>query len=327
MSKSLRPYPTALLNPCADPTFKILFTSSNKDSINALTEFLCAVIGKKVTDVSLQPNELSGESSDDKQAEFDITCKIDGEYANIEIQGQNQYLSYGKRAEYHVAHLLNHYTPKGMDWADLPKVYQISVLNFVFDKENKSAVNYYKFQNEKMRTVGECMNIIFIELPKIASLPDDLETLTETELWGKFFIYAPRKDKQDFVKQICKKIRGIKMADNVLSFISEDEANWIRETRYWTHVSDTISARNAAIRTGKAEGMEMGKKEGLKQGLQQGIQQGIQEGIQQGKKETQLQIAKNLLSLNSLPIEQIAEITNIPITELKKMLIQHPPKA
>ena len=55
------------------------------------------------------------------------------------------------------------------------------------------------------------------------------------------------------------------MADNVLSFISEDEANWIRETRYWTHVSDTISARNAAIRTGKAEGMEIGKKEGLKQ--------------------------------------------------------------
>lgn len=58
MSKSFRPYPTALLNPCADPTFKILFTSSNDLSQAALTEFLCDILGKSVTEVTLQPSFL-----------------------------------------------------------------------------------------------------------------------------------------------------------------------------------------------------------------------------------------------------------------------------
>lgn len=319
MSKTLRPYPTALLNPCADPIFKILFTSEKQESREALTSFLCAVIGKNVTDVVLQPNELAGEDLNDKQTEFDITCKIDGEFANIEIQGQNQFLSYGKRAEYHAAHLLNHYTPKGMDWKDIPNVYQISVLNFIFDNETKNSINHYKMKNDELRTVGGCLNIIFIELPKIEILPDDVEKLTETELWGKFFLYASRVEKQDFVKKIFAKKRGIEMAGNVLSFISEDEANWIQETRYWTHVSDTISAKNAAIRMGKEEGLKQGIQQGLQQGIQEGIQQGLQEGLKKGELEAKLQIAKSLLSSKLLTIEQIAETTGLSINELKEL--------
>ena len=65
--KSFRPSPDALLNPCADPTFKILFTDESNEARQALTCFLTDIIGKKVTDVVLQPNELSGEAVTDKQ--------------------------------------------------------------------------------------------------------------------------------------------------------------------------------------------------------------------------------------------------------------------
>ena len=98
-------------------------------------------LGKTVTDVVIQPNELSGESDSDKQSEFDINCKIDGKIANIEMQGENDKQAYGKRAEYHAAHVLNHYTQKGMDWDKIPQVFQISVLNFIFDKDAKKSVN------------------------------------------------------------------------------------------------------------------------------------------------------------------------------------------
>lgn len=327
MSKSFRPYPTALLNPCADPTFKILFTSSNDLSQAALTEFLCDILGKSVTEVTLQPNELSGEAYDDKLSEFDINCKIDGEYANIEIQGQNQYLAYGRRAEYHVAHLLNHYTPKGMEWDELPNVYQISVLNFIFDKETKSAFNLYQFQNDEHRKVGECMNIIFLELPKIADLPDDIEKLTTVEMWGKFFLYAHQKEKHEFISALCDNVRGIKMANDVLSYISEDEANWIRETRYWTHVSDTLSARKSAIKTGHEEGFkqgheqgfEQGMAEGRNQGIQQGIQKGIQQGIQQGTNSAKKEIAKKLLESGAISVQQISETTGLSIEEIETL--------
>ena len=43
------------------------------------------MLEKPVTDVVLQPNELSGEAISDKQSEFDINCKVDGKIANIEM--------------------------------------------------------------------------------------------------------------------------------------------------------------------------------------------------------------------------------------------------
>lgn len=83
MQTSFRPSPHALLNPCADPIFKILFTTNSEESHQALTCFLSDILEKTVTDVVLQPNELAGEAFGDRQSEFDINCKIDGKIANI----------------------------------------------------------------------------------------------------------------------------------------------------------------------------------------------------------------------------------------------------
>lgn len=100
-TNTYRPSPTALLNPCADPIFKILFTDESEEAHLALTGFLTDIIGKEVSDVVLQPNELSGESVTDKQSEFDINCKVEGKMVNVEMQGLNQDNHFGKRAEYH----------------------------------------------------------------------------------------------------------------------------------------------------------------------------------------------------------------------------------
>ena len=163
---NFRPNSKALLNPCADPIFKTLFTDVSKEAHEALTCFLCDILERKVTDVVLQPNELSGESITDKQSEFDINCKIDGKIANIEMQGENHCNDYGKRAEYHVAHLLNHYTPKGTPWEKIPQVYQISVLNFIFDNTAKKGINHYILRNEDGNVITESLNVIFYGAPK-----------------------------------------------------------------------------------------------------------------------------------------------------------------
>nr|MCR4733482.1 Rpn family recombination-promoting nuclease/putative transposase [Treponema sp.]MCR4736510.1 Rpn family recombination-promoting nuclease/putative transposase [Treponema sp.] len=64
--ESFRPYPGALLNPKVDPVFKSLFTQNSKDSQAALTSFLAAMLGQKITDVTIGQNELPIESERDK---------------------------------------------------------------------------------------------------------------------------------------------------------------------------------------------------------------------------------------------------------------------
>ena len=291
---SLRPSPTALLNPCADPTFKILFTNESKESKIALTCFLTDIIGKKVSNVVLQPNELSGESGTDKQSEFDINCKIEGKVVNIEMQGLNKNKDFGMRAEYHVAHLYNHYIIKGLDWINAPQAFQISVLNFIFDKIEKDCISYYTMKNQNGREIARMLNVIFMELPKIESAPDDISLLTPVQMWGKFFLYASNPEKKDFVRKLSECNRGIKMAVTVLKNISQDEINWYHETRYWMHVSDEKTMINAAKREGKAEGLEEGKQKAI------------------------IEMVRNAKAAK-LPVEQIAVITKLSVAEIQKI--------
>ena len=299
---TLRPSPKALLNPLADPTFKILFTDSSPEAHEALTCFLTDILGKPVTDVVLQPNELSGEDIHDKQSEFDINCKLDGKVVNIEMQGKNFQSDYGQRAEYHVAHLLNHYTPKGMDWINIPQVFQISVLNFVFDEKEEDCISVYTMKNDHQRPVSETMNIIFLELPKVEQLPDDVTRLTPAQMWGKFFISSATSEKQDFVKALCKVNRGIKMAVTVLENVSQDELNWYHESRYWMHVSDVKTSINASRRKGLAEGRAEGR--------EQGLAEGRAEGRAEGAAAANLENARKMKDMN-IDYDTILKITGI----------------
>ena len=293
-----RPSPSALLNPCVDPIFKILFTDESKESNIALTCFLTDIIGKKVSNVVLQPNELSGETNTDKQSEFDINCKIEGKIVNIEMQGLNKDNHFGRRAEYHVAHLYNHYVTKGLNWKETPQAFQISVLNFTFDDSEKDCISYYLMRNQNGRTIAGMLNVIFMELPKIEPVPDDISLLTPVQMWGKFFLYANKPDKSDFVEKLAEQNRGIKMAVTVLKNISQDEMNWYHETRYWMHVSDEKTMINEAERRGRAEGIVEGKKEGKAEGISQVAQNAIKAG---------------------LPAEQIATITGLSVEEINKL--------
>lgn len=287
---SIRPTPTALLNPCADPIFKILFTNESKESNIALTDFLTDIIGKKVSNVVLQPNELSGETATDKQSEFDINCKIEGKIVNIEMQGLNKDNHFGKRAEYHVAHLFNHYVTKGTEWITAPQAFQISVLNFIFDDKESDCINYYMLRNQNGTPLAGMLNVVFLELPKIEELPDDLTLLTPVQMWGKFFLYASNPEKKDFITKLAEINRGIKMAVTVLKNISQDEINWYHETRYWMHVSDEKTMIGEAKR----------------------------KGIDEGKKETYLEVTKNAIKAG-LSTEQISEITGLSAEEIDKL--------
>ena len=275
-TSTLRPSPDALLNPRLDPIFKSLFTQRSEDSQKALQAFLSAIFEKTVTNVEVDKNEIPIESEKDKQAIFDVTCRIDEEnkILNIEMQGINSHNSFDNRSEYHVAHLLNHFVIRGMDWDDVPQTFMISVLNFTYDNTEEEPILAYEMRLKNGKKLKSArMNIIFIELPKIADLPDEpIEKLTHGQRWGKFFLYADCKDKIEYIQKLVQSEEGLMYAQNALSSISQSDAEWRRERDFIDAELTANTIRNQAIKQGLAEGRQLGLQQGIQEGLQQGME-------------------------------------------------------
>lgn len=93
------------------------------------------------------------------------------------------------------------------------------------------------------------------------------------------------------------------MAFTVLKNVSQDELNWYHESRYWMHVSDELTMKNAAER----------------RGLEAGIAQGKEEGIAQGSREKALETARNMLEMKLGTREQIAKATDLPLETINEL--------
>lgn len=153
-----------------------------------------------------------------------------------------------------------------------------------------------------------------MELPKIKKISDDISKLTKAQMWGKFFLYGSKIEKKEYISQLAQQNRGIQMAVTILKNISQDELNWYHESRYWIHVSDELSAHNAAVR----QGLEEGRTKGLEEGRAEGRLEGKLEGRLEGKLESQQQIAKNLLNA-CIDINIISKATDLSVEEIEKL--------
>ena len=314
-----RPSPTALLNPCVDPVFKRLFTDSSPEGKRALQCFLEAILQKPVSNIVIRQEELPIESIFDKKSKFDLNCQIgENEFANIEMQNYNRKEVYEKRAEYYCAHLLNHHVPEGLKWQDIPKVYQISVLNFIREKDYPNEIFFYKFRSDEGLLLEERQNIIFIELPKIQQIVKNLmdkttnvQSLTATQKWCIFILYASNAELSSIIQEIANSEEGIMCAVTVLKEISKDELEWRRQTDQLMMENDRISFL--------AYAEEEGLKRGMERGMEQGIKEGMKQGIEQGKHSCSIEIAKKLLE-NNIPLDIIKNSTGLSDEELSKII-------
>ena len=303
-----RPSPTALLNPCTDVVFKKMFTDKSKQGRKALQCFLEAVIGEKISHIVLKPNELPIEDTRDKVARFELNCKIDNtEYVNIEMQGINTECAFEKRAEYHCAHLLNHHVPRGTEWKDVPKVYQISVLNFIREPGSEKELFYYKFRSEEGHCLQERQNIIFIELPKVKKLVKQIDNnslqvndLTMSQRWCIFLLYASKEEYLWLIRELAKTEEGIMCIVEVLDKISQDEIMWKREFDELVLENDRISLLRKVERAETALA-------------------NAEKATEKSANEKTIEIAKEAIK-NNIPIETVSKITGLSLDELKPLL-------
>jgi predicted transposase/invertase (TIGR01784 family) len=188
---------------------------------------------------------------------------------------------------------------KGDDWQDMPQVYQISLLNFIFDKSDDSAIGHYHMQKDNGHLLSGIQTVIFLELPKIDALGDmPPESLNSEQKWCKFFLDADNPLKQDYVRKLADEGGGIMEAKKTLDSISSDWVLWKRELDRDVIESD----RKTELRYMQ------------EQGLEQGIQQGKQEGTAQAKRED----ARNMKN-DGLAVSKIAEYTGLSGEEIAQL--------
>ena len=266
----------ALLNPRIDSTFKALFTQDTPESKAALHSFLEAATESKIATIELKPNDAPLLFDGQRRVSYDILCTLDdGQHVNIEMQAFKQAYDYGARAEHQVSRLEISGLKKGDSWKKAPKVYQISVLDFVYKNDTKdgtrnTGINHFCMQTVNGKHLADLLNIVFIELPLLSAKEATIKENTALENWGIFLKEADNPLKQDLIKELTKKEAGLMSAQQTLSSISANRDLWLEEYRQEVFERDRIS------------NIEEGEERGFKLGLQRGIEQGIQRGIQQG---------------------------------------------
>ncbi len=295
----------ALLNPRIDSTFKALFTQPTRESQEALRSFLEAATEHKIRSFEIRANDAPAEFEGQRGISYDILCIFDdGRAADIEMQAFNQKYDYGKRAEYQVARLETTYLRKGDTWEKAPTVYQITVLNFVFDKESTDAVSRYSMRTKDGRELSNTLNVVFVELPKVVGLEQTVDSNSLLENWALFLKDADNPKKMEIINKLTEKEEGLMNAKKSLSNISVDQDLWIAQYRQEIADRDRRSGLAAALN------------EGLQQGLQKGLQQGLQEGHLQGKTDAYIDLVKSGL----LSIKDAASKLNMSESDLRKLI-------
>jgi len=88
----------------------------------------------------------------------------------------------------------------------VPQAYQISVLNFTFDKANQNPVHHYIMCDRKDGAkLNERLNVIFMELPKLPEIKraEEAKNLPAVIKWCKFLKEADKFDIH-VVTSFCK---------------------------------------------------------------------------------------------------------------------------
>ena len=292
-----RPNPTALLSPLYDSTFKGIFTQETEDSNLALQTFISAVVGRDVKNVILKPNDPPKDAPKQKGMSYDICVEFDnGELSDIEMQAWKEDYEYETRAEIQAARLLNNNAKKSDNW-NSPKVYQISILNFHYRKDDNTILSWYTMKNESGIRLSDRQNIIFIDLKTIRKkLGTPINELSPVDKWGLFFSYVDKVEYADYISELVRSEKGLMAAENTVKYMSEADDNWFFQNSCFIAERD----KNTQIHNAEKRGRE--------------------EGIQQGAQQKAIETATNMLR-KEYPVSEISEMTGLPqeqILELKK---------
>lgn len=292
----------------------------NKANFGVLEGFLTVLLGENIRILEILESESNQLSPEDKFNRVDIKARNSkDEIIIVEIQNTRE-IYYLERILYGVAKTITEHIGLGRIYSDVKKVYSISILYFDIGQDNDYL---YHGQNtfvgvhtgdflqvttkEKGVIVRKLPAEIFPEYFLIRVNEFNKSAVTPLEEWIEYL-------KTGIIRPDTK-APGLEEARRKLIYYNLEPAE---RQAYDRHI-DAIMIQNDVLGTAREEGLQEGREEGLQEGLQEGREEGRKEGLQEGRKESKITIARNMKNVLNLPDETIAQISGLPIDEIKKL--------
>lgn len=280
----------------------------NKANFGVLEGFLTVLLGENIRILEILESESNQLSPEDKFNRVDIKARNSkDEIIIVEIQNTRE-IYYLERILYGVAKTITEHIGLGRIYSDVKKVYSISILYFDIGQGNDYL---YHGQNtfvgvhtgdflqvttkEKGVIVRKLPAEIFPEYFLIRVNEFNKSAVTPLEEWIEYL-------KTGIIRPDTK-APGLEEARRKLIYYNLEPAE---RQAYDRHI-DAIMIQNDVLGTAREEGLQEGREEGRK------------EGLQEGRKESKITIARNMKNVLNLPDETIAQISGLPIDEIKKL--------
>lgn len=278
----------------------------NKANFGVLEGFLTVLLGENIRILEILESESNQLSPEDKFNRVDIKARNSkDEIIIVEIQNTRE-IYYLERILYGVAKTITEHIGLGRIYSDVKKVYSISILYFDIGQGNDYL---YHGQNtfvgvhtgdflqvttkEKGVIVRKLPAEIFPEYFLIRVNEFNKSAVTPLEEWIEYL-------KTGIIRPDTK-APGLEEARRKLIYYNLEPAE---RQAYDRHI-DAIMIQNDVLGTAREEG------------LQEGREEGREEGLQEGRKESKITIARNMKNVLNLPDETIAQISGLPIDEIK----------
>ncbi|MFN8576475.1 MAG: Rpn family recombination-promoting nuclease/putative transposase [Candidatus Sericytochromatia bacterium] len=287
------------LNPFTDFGFKKLFgEEANKDLlIDFLNSLLYEKHKQKIKDLTFRKTEHLGSTELDRKAVFDLYCEDEiGQKFIVELQKAEQRF-FKDRTIYYSTFAIQEQAKRG-DWSyELSPVYCISILDFIFNKEeiNKDKyLSYTRLMDEETKEVFyDKLLYVYIEIPKFSKTEKDLTN--NIDKWLYFLKYLSKLDEIPSPLHTEMFIKAFEIAE-ITNFTQEQRLAYEDSIKYYRDLKNVLDKSFD-------DGKQIGKIEG----------EII--GILKTQKETVLNMNKLGMSL-----EIISQVTSLSIKKITEIL-------
>lgn len=279
----------------------------NKANFGVLEGFLTVLLGEKIQIMEILESEGNQQREDDKFNRVDIKARNSkDEIILVEVQNTRE-LYYLERILYGVAKAIAEHIDLGGIYANVKKVYSISILYFDIGQGNDYL---YHGQNTFLGVhTGDCLKVTTKEQGAIIrKLPAEIFPeyfLIRVNEFNKVAV-TPLEEWIEYLKtgtiRPDTRTPGLEEARQKLIYYNMNKADKLAYDRHL----DALMIQNDVLSTAKLEGLEEGRVEGR------------EEGIMVGRQEEKIATARNLKSLN-IPIAVIVQATGLSIDEIDRL--------
>ena len=281
--------------------------SSEPELCRELLELLLHI---KIDRLERPQSERSMQDSvDSKSVRFDVYTQDGKRIFDLEMQTtKNSNLP--KRARYYQSAIDTESLTSGTNFSRLKDSF---VIFLCLDDIFGMGLPVYRFENICVDDSGGKNRIIKLEdkAYKIFFNASNCDKLKNSKERNFFKFLKGEEAADDFTRQLQERVAR-----------ARKNRRWRRQYFMWINVIDEEKAiaREEGLAEGRAEGREVGLVEGREAGRAEGREVGLQEGRAEGRAEGTMQahlaMAEKLLRMNLLTAEQIAEASELPLSEI-----------